>query len=385
MADEIELRDFDVQGDDGDYQDTSFSGENQAAGGADPQDDEFYYGPDPPTEEPEAQVLSNWKRANPNYNRDLQFRSDEYGALFAKLADGLWIRLSYKNNPNKFYAASTLSSKHSTLLIRSLGMIDRRQVAEVSTNVDHVITVLDDDETQPKQLDESVSNVIETLKGIPMRDLLGLDQALKTIRGSLMVQEGKRVELQTSIDRWEDVLKNNPSDKENLERDIRKAKEQLVPIHESIDILKGKLKSQLTAIKETLYRLLDKNLSLREKIATLFREQGITIFSVLTAIGMTIGFLVELLLPGGAPPPLPPPPPSSQGGIQEWLKRQLDAIGKLLARLASKFGAALPGILGSIVSWLLSTLGKTVVWLGEHLWVIGMLVVGFLWSKLQTS
>ena len=47
--------------------------------------------------------------------------------------------------------------------------------------------------------------------------------------------------------------------------------------------------------------MLDKDTSLGEKIRTLFREQGITIASILTAIGMAIGVLVEaLLLCGGA-------------------------------------------------------------------------------------
>ena len=45
--------------------------------------------------------------------------------------------------------------------------------------------------------------------------------------------------------------------------------------------------------------MLDKDTSLAEKIRTLFREQGITIASILTAIGMAIGVLVEALLPGG--------------------------------------------------------------------------------------
>ena len=50
-----------------------------------------------------------------------------------------------------------------------------------------------------------------------------------------------------------------------------------------------------------------------EKIRTLFREQGIMIASILTAIGMAIRVLVEALLPsgggaaasggGGEPPP----------------------------------------------------------------------------------
>ena len=46
-------------------------------------------------------------------------------------------------------------------------------------------------------------------------------------------------------------------------------------------------------------KVLDKDTSLGEKIRTLFREQGIMIASVLMAIGMAIGVLIEALLPGG--------------------------------------------------------------------------------------
>ena len=49
---------------------------------------------------------------------------------------------------------------------------------------------------------------------------------------------------------------------------------------------------------ETIAKVLDKDTSLGEKIRTLFREQGITIASILTAIRMAIGVLVEALLPG---------------------------------------------------------------------------------------
>ena len=46
-------------------------------------------------------------------------------------------------------------------------------------------------------------------------------------------------------------------------------------------------------------KVLDKDTSLDEKIRTLFREQGITIASVLTAVGMAMDVLVEALFPGG--------------------------------------------------------------------------------------
>ena len=58
--------------------------------------------------------------------------------------------------------------------------------------------------------------------------------------------------------------------------------------------------SQITSFKETIAKVLDKDTSLAEKIRTLFIEQGITIASILTAIGMAIGVLVEALLPGSA-------------------------------------------------------------------------------------
>ena len=48
------------------------------------------------------------------------------------------------------------------------------------------------------------------------------------------------------------------------------------------------LQTQVARIKQTLEKVLDKNTSLAEKIRTLFREQGITIFSITTALSMTI-------------------------------------------------------------------------------------------------
>ncbi|VDI73355.1 Hypothetical predicted protein [Mytilus galloprovincialis] len=55
------------------------------------------------------------------------------------------------------------------------------------------------------------------------------------------------------------------------------------------------------------------NKTLGERIRTLFREQGITIVSVLTAFGMIIGVIVEAFT-GGTTSPSPSPSPPSKGG-----------------------------------------------------------------------
>ena len=88
--------------------------------------------------------------------------------------------------------------------------------------------------------------------------------------------------------------------KEDITKRIDVLNDKLATRQESIDLPKGRLKNQITSFHETIAKVLDKDTSLGEKIRTLFREQGITIASILMAIGMAIGVLVEALLPGGA-------------------------------------------------------------------------------------
>ena len=95
---------------------------------------------------------------------------------------------------------------------------------------------------------------------------------------------------------------------------------------------------------------MDKDSSLGEKIRTLFREQGITIASILTAIGMAIGVLVEALLPGGgggaAASGGGEPPPKDEGGLKERIRSKLKALASLPGKLGVKAAEALPGIIG---------------------------------------
>ena len=87
--------------------------------------------------------------------------------------------------------------------------------------------------------------------------------------------------------------------REDITKRIDNLNNELAIRHESINLLKGRLKSQITSFHETIAKVLDKDTSLAEKTQTLFREQGITIASILMAIGMAIRVLVEALLPGG--------------------------------------------------------------------------------------
>ena len=122
--------------------------------------------------------------------------------------------------------------------------------------------------------------------------------------------------------------------KEDITKQINALNDELATRQEFIDLLKGRLKSQITSFKETIAKVLDKDTSLGEKIRTLFTEQGITIASILTAIRMAIEVLVEALLPGGGATMASggggEPPPKEEKGLKKWVGNKLKVLASLL-------------------------------------------------------
>ena len=172
-----------------------------------------------------------------------------------------------------------------------------------------------------------------------MRELLGLDKQLRTIRGSLKVEVAKKVELEEHITKERRKLEEfreypgeyDDAMREDITKRIDTLNDELATRQESIDLLKGRFKNQITSFKETIAKVLDKDTSLCEKIRTLFREQGITIASILTAIGMATGVLVEALLPGGGGA-ISGGPPKDENGLKECVRNKLKALASLLGK-----------------------------------------------------
>ena len=158
--------------------------------------------------------------------------------------------------------------------------------------------------------------------------------------------------------------------REDITKRIDALNNELATRQESINLLKGRLKNHITSFKETIAKVLDKDTSLAEKIRMLFREQGIMIASLLTAIGMAIGVLVEALLPGGGDGTATSdgePPPKDEKGLKEWIRSILKALASLLGKLGVKAAEALPGIIGGIISWVLNRAKDVVGWVSQNL------------------
>ena len=172
--------------------------------------------------------------------------------------------------------------------------------------------------------------------------------------------------------------------KEEIAKQIDALNDELATRQESIDLLKGRLRNQITSFKETIAKVLDKDTSLGEKIRTLFREQGITIASILTAIGMAIGVLVKALLPGGGGAISGGPPPKDEKGLKEWVRSKLKALASLLGKLGMKAAEALPGIIGGIISWILNRAKDVVGWVSQNLWALVVGIGGLIYTYMVT-
>ena len=227
----------------------------------------------------------------------------------------------------------------------------------------------------------------------PLHELLGLDKQLRSIRGSLKVEVAKKVQLEEHIKKEQRKLEEcreypgvyDDAMREDITKRIDALNEDLKVRQESIDLLKDRLKNQITSIKGTIAKVLDKDTSLSEKILTLFREQGITIASILMAIGMAIGVLVKaLLLGGGGAVTSGGEPPKDKKGLKEWIRNKLKALASLLGRLRIKAAEALPDNIGGIISWILNRAKDVVGWVSQNLWALVVGVGGLIYTYMVT-
>ena len=83
------------------------------------------------------------------------------------------------------------------------------------------------------------------------------------------------------------------------------------------------MRGQINRIRETIDKVLKEDTTLGQKLKTLFREQGITIVGVFTAIGMIIGVFVKSINPNGTTSGSTITKPSSQGDVKDWINNQL--------------------------------------------------------------
>ena len=142
--------------------------------------------------------------------------------------------------------------------------------------------------------------------GLTLRELEGLDRELRMTSGSLRSAIAKSMAKQVDIDKENRKLEEMANDetyldeqREEVRAGLQRFQDEQKDINDQICILKGRYSNQIYQIRESIMKFLDKETgTLGERIRILFKEQGITVVSILTAVGMAIGVLVEALLGG---------------------------------------------------------------------------------------
>ena len=217
---------------------------------------------------------------------------------------------------------------------------------------------------------------------LDMREFLGIDKALRRVQGEIINNTSKLSELDKTLARDREKLeeiKNDPSYSEELKNRIQEridnAETERDARLEVLSMNKKELQSQISRIKETITKILDSDTSLAEKLRTLFREQGITLVAIITAIGMIISTILVSLTGGGGSSG-GGPPPKDNNKLVEWFKDKLKRLSDALKRLAVKAVGALPGIIGSIFGAILNFLAKAAGFAAQHVWAFLVFVVG---------
>ena len=139
-----------------------------------------------------------------------------------------------------------------------------------------------------------------------------------------------------------EVIRNedtSPSEREAAEGRVEERQEELARLR--------------TQIEER-----ERALPLRDRIKEIFKKYGVTVAAIFVAAGVTTGAVI--------------------GTITNALKVTGKALGNGLKDLGKKTASLLPGLLGSIVSFLFKAAGKAIGFLAEHTWLLILAVVAFL-------
>ena len=206
-----------------------------------------------------------------------------------------------------------------------------------------------------------------------------------------------------------------PVDREDLER-VKELEKEIEEFDKAIADQDAKVRNSLQRLQNSIENFIDSKDDIRSRIKELFRREGVTIASIITAVGMTIAAIVEgikLALkkavsavtpkpdppkpkpkpdpkpdppkpdPPKPDPPKPPKPPPEPKTWTDWVKDQLQKIANLLLKLGDKALIALPGIIGAVLNFVLKTAASVTGFLADHLVAFALLIGGLLYTSVN--
>ena len=185
-----------------------------------------------------------------------------------------------------------------------------------------------------------------------LRDTRGLEERSNELRAKqetlkpLDELKQEKEELETKIAEDKRVIEDentSPSERAAAEARIAENEAELARINTEIEVR-------------------ERQRPLLERVKDIFKKYGWTLQAVVLAVGVVLSALALAGLNG--------------------LKAGTKAVGRGLKTIGQKLGSLLPGLIGSIVSFIFKAAGQVFSFLAEHAWLLILAVVAFFMERM---
>ena len=109
--------------------------------------------------------------------------------------------------------------------------------------------------------------------------------------------------------------------------------------------------------------IIEERMSLRDRVKSIFKKYGFTVFAVVSAVGLVIGVIVN--------------------NLKKGLTSLGKGVGGALKNIGKKIGEILPGMIGAIASFVFKTAGEAVGFLAKNAWLLILAAVMFMIEKFK--
>ena len=228
--------------------------------------------------------------------------------------------------------------------------IDRLKQLEKNLKAD-----LKNKEIKLKQLQKDQNKALKKVK-----------QSIGKLKSNIYAKTKERNEIEVGLnrtkpldeleERYETLKRENEEDRKIVNddnaasSDKQAATERITEREEEIARLEPQIQERVEA------------LPLRERVKNIFKKYGWTLQAVVLAAGLVLSALALAGLNG--------------------LKAGTKAVGQGLKNIGQKLGSLLPGLIGSIVSYIFKAAVQDLSFLGEHAWLLILAVVAFFMERL---
>ena len=344
------------------------------------------------------------------YKSDYKFTPAQLDRLHhsTKKRDLAYIELTKPNG--KFYAKSTLEKNFGTGFIRELegyletpdeniqlrpmpSMDDQPSIAQPQPAATPETSFIENVVDEPNSIDRIIDATDNDLKEVgfsdhALREIRGLKQAGDNLAAVKQEKDRQIEELEKTVTYLNKMLteatEENIDIRHDLMKEIEGLDDQIIREKHKVWQINMERESQIRRVKNIITDVLkqpDSKIPLKDRVKLLFKVEGLTLAAIVTAVIMTfttIGLAISNSMKGAPSPtpgPGPGPGPSPDPSIADRVREGLKQLARWLAELAKKSAAALPGIIGAIVSFLIKTIGAAVGFLAEHVIILLIAVV----------